>query len=155
MQAISPVSASRISRMPAIGQLSFAGIHDLHYDNVVFAVCHFQGLLESLIQEIGYQKDDRALVHNQVQMLQRLFDAGAAVFRIMEEHFTDYAQHMGASSPRRDELLDAIRKEYRSDAIVVLDGGEGEQGGNFGGNFRFRSCPAEPKFRRRSHRSAT
>ena len=111
-----------------VGQIPFAGIHNLNYYDVMPAICHFQRLLKPLIQEIGYQEYDGALVQNKIQMLERFLDASAAMLRSMKENLTNYAQYMGAPPARRNEFLHAVREEDRSNAIVVLDRRKSNQG---------------------------
>jgi len=105
-----------------VRKLFFPGICDLNDDNVVPAVGCLQRLLKALVEKVGDKKYDRSFAYDQIQVFQRLLDAGAAMFRLIEEHLANHAQHMRTAAPWRDELFHAIREQDGADTIVIFDG---------------------------------
>ena len=49
-------------------------------------------------------------------------------------HPVDKAKDVAGALARRQELLDAVGEVDQPDAVIVVDGAEGEQGGQFGGD---------------------
>ena len=61
-----------------------------------------------------------------------------APLRLEKQNLADDAQHVAAALARRDELFHLVGEQQQADLVVVADGGKGEHGGDFGGQFAFR-----------------
>ena len=75
---------------------------------------------------------------------QRVIQVRAAPLRLEIQDFADHAQDMAAALARRDEFLHFVAKQDEAHLVVVADGGEGEDGGNFRREFALR-LPARAK----------
>src|SRR5262249_45033093 len=66
---------------------------------------------------------------------QGLADAGAREVRLEEEDFANQAEDMADALARRDKLLDTVGKMEQTDAIVIRNGAEGQNGRQFRSHF--------------------
>lgn len=62
-------------------------------------------------------------------------EVGALLAWFEEKNFADDAEDVFAAFFRRDVFLDFAGEEDQANLVVIADGGEGEDGGDFGGEF--------------------
>ena len=96
-----------------------------------------QVLFISCIDKITDHECDRFPAGNLVQELQRGCQGRAFFLRLIVENIADHAQDMPRTLARRKEVLDFIGEENQPDPVIVLDGGEREDGGHLSGQVAF------------------
>ena len=100
--------------------------------------------------KIGDEENDRATGDDVVQIIEREARQRAAALRLEKKNFANQTQGVGAPFLRRNEKLDLIGEEKEPDLVVVADGAEGEQTGDFRRQLAFRLCRRCRNFPKRS-----
>ena len=139
---------------PSAGQFLLVAIAQVEQDEVVALVGQAKLAAQALeglgrFDEVGNDEDDRAAALDVVDEVERGGDVGAAALRNVEKNFADDAQHVLAALGGRDVVLDLVGEEKQADLVAIADGGEGEDAGDFGGQFAFALGVASRIFPRR------
>ena len=79
-------------------------------------------------QEIGNKKYDGAARDDFVQIIQRCGEICSPPFGLEIEHLADQPQCVQASLLRRNEQLDILGEEQKSDFVAVVDSAKCEDG---------------------------
>ena len=131
------------------GQLLFARVGEGDANEVVAAVGQGERAEEvaaarrrrvgqfafGALEEIGDEEDDGAAAQEAVGVIERVDEVGAAALRGEAQDVADDAQDVLAAFLRVDEFLHAVGEEAEADLVLVAGGGEGEDAGDFSGEF--------------------
>ena len=112
------------------GQGLFAFIADDQVDEIVAAGGDAQQALAGGGDEVGEQERDRAAADDMVEILEGGGEVGARRRGAGGKDVGDDAQDVGDALGGGDVFFNPIGKQDQSDAVVVGDGREGEDGGN-------------------------
>jgi hypothetical protein len=127
-----------LERDPAdVRQFPLGGIDNRYRDQVVFLAGDFQRPPKIGVHEIGDHKDDGPARERAVDVIERLGQVRPAARGLVGQHLADQPQHMPPPFSRPDVAFGPVGKKQRADLVVVLNGAEGEDRGQFGGQFAF------------------
>ena len=139
---IDPLQMARLSilhaHQPHIRQLRNASVVHLNGHDIVLAVGDCQCLAEvALVNEVAEHKACAAALDYLRQIFHRLADIRPLALGLEIQQFTYDVEDVLAAFLGRDKLLDMIREEDDPDLVVVLNGAEGQRGGNLSDHVPF------------------
>lgn len=123
---------------PRVWQGQFARVGDGDGDEVVVDGGKLEGFVVFRILEVGDEEGDALLFDHFPEVVERAGNAGAFAFWLKAEDFADNVQDVELAFAGRNEELDLVGEDDKSDLVVVLDGGEGEEAAELGGSFVLR-----------------
>ena len=126
-----------------IGEVFLDGIEGLHRDDVMFAGCGGQILIERRGLKIREHHHDGSVPLEADGAAEGLRHIGALGRRLVEEDFADQAEGVASAASGRNEEFVPVSEEQEADLVVVLNGTEREDCSNFSREFPFGSGGAE------------
>ena len=86
-----------------------------------------------LVEEVGEHHHGGPAPQERLEELQGRLEVGGAPLRLVGEHLADHLQRLPAAAPGREEPLHLVGVERCPDPVAMPGGGQGQDGGHFGG----------------------